>query len=541
MRVEVLLPSMGESVTEATVTNWLKSVGEMVEEDENLVEVATDKVDTEVPSPVSGKIVEIISNVDDVAQVDGMICIIETSTGSVSESVSTPKIKKDENQQMLETTEPTVQKIAVVLPSMGESVTEATVTNWLKSVGEMVEEDENLVEVATDKVDTEVPSPISGKIVEIVVDVDGIAQVDGVICYIEAMSSGSASTSSAPEEKISVKKSETINTVDTNSVATGTNSGFFTPLVKKMALVEKISTNELSNVNGTGRNGRVTKTDMESYLNNRGSAPKPNGKLVSGVTAVEGNFPHKIAPVNISYDESRVTVEKMSTMRKGIAKHMIQSIYTAPHVFSIHEVNMKSIWDWRNKIKGAFKNKYGFNLTFTHIIMEAVAKAVRSNPKINSSIQGDTIIIRHDINLGMAVGYTAKGGDNGLIVPVIKNADELTLVGIARKSAEITGKARDGKIKPDDTAGGTFTVTNVGSFGTEVGLGIINQPQVAILSLGAIIRKPVITKDDAIMVAPMMKVALCYDHRVVDGMLAGNFLQMLQTSLENFVGDDSII
>ena len=535
MRVEVQLPSMGESVQEATVTNWLKSVGDHVDEDENIVEVATDKVDTEVPSPVSGKLVEIVVNENDVAQVDGIICIIETegnaSAPTENKSTETP----------IETNKTTVGKIPVLLPSMGESVQEATVTNWLKSVGDHVDEDENLCEVATDKVDTEVPSPISGKLVEIVVNENDVAQVDGVICYIEGVSSNSATVSASSTETNSATSKAVSEPI---AVTDGSNNGFFTPLVKKMASVEGISENELTVINGTGRNGRVTKADMEMYLKNRGNAPKSvpkPAKQIVPAPAVEGNFPHKIAPVNVTYDPDRVTIEPMSTMRKGIAKHMVQSLYTAPHVFSIHEVNMKKIWDWQNKVKGAFKKKYGFNLTFTHIVMELVAKAVGQNPKINSSILGDNVIVRKDINLGMAVGYTAKDGDNGLIVPVIKHADELNLVGIAKKATELTNKAREGKIMPDDTAGGTFTVTNVGTFGTEVGLGIINQPQVAILSLGAIVKKPIVTKDDAILVAPMMKMALSYDHRVVDGMLGGNFLYTLQDLLENFQGDDSII
>jgi 2-oxoglutarate dehydrogenase E2 component (dihydrolipoamide succinyltransferase) len=525
MKVEVLLPSMGESVLEATVTNWLKEVGDTIEVDENIVEVATDKVDTEVPSPVAGKLVEITVKENEIAKVDGVICFIEVE-GEIDPPVSPEKEEKKEKPKVSKSA-----KLNVFLPSMGESVLEATLTNWLVSVGDTVNIDDNLCEVSTDKVDTEVPSPYAGKIVEILVQENEIAKVDGIICVIEgkgieAPAEASPEPVKIEEKTIAPKKveSDPIQNID---------GRFYTPLVKRIAKIENITESELSTIKGSGKNGRVNKDDLTNFLKNRGSAPDVKQTTSSPQTS--------ISPVNVTYDENRVTVTPMSTMRKGIAKHMVQSMYTAPHVFSIHEVNMKRIWDFRNSVKVQFKKKYGFNLTFTHIIMEMVAKAIRKHPRINASISGNDIIIRHDVNLGMAVGFKAKDGDNGLIVPVIKHSDELNLVGISRKATEMTDKARDSKIMPDDTAGGTFTVTNVGTFGTEVGLGIINQPQVAILALGTIVKKPIVTKDDAIMVAPMMKMALSYDHRVVDGMLAGEFLHTLQNLLENYQDDDSLV
>lgn len=545
MKFEMVLPEMGESVQEATIVKWLVGIGDLVAEDDTILEVATDKVDSEVPAPIAGKIVELRVAENDVAAIGAVVAIIEAEASGAASAAKTPaKANKSETKTETETKSSGPSRVAIELPEMGESVLEATVNNWLVAVGDMVKEDETIVEVATDKVDSEVPSPYSGKIVEICVKEGLVAKIGEPIAYIETSDSASAvsaapAAANSPTSRASVSEAAASTTASAAVIANGSNNGFFSPLVKNIAKTEGIPLAELANVQGTGSKNRLTKKDMLSYVKNRGAMP-PTAAPVAVAQGI-GNFPHAIAPVNVSYDPARVTLEPMSTMRKGIAKHMVQSLYTAPHVFSIHEVNMKRIWDWRNAVKGKFKAKYGFNLTFTHIIMELVAKAIQKNPKINSSIQGDTIIVRKDINLGMAVGFTAKDGDNGLIVPVIKNIDELKLIGVAKQAAELTNKARKLQIKPDDTAGGTFTVTNVGTFGTEVGLGIINQPQVAILSLGNIVKKPIVTKDDAIMIAPMMKMALSYDHRVVDGMLGGQFLFDLQEMLENYEGDSGIV
>ncbi len=544
MKFEMVLPEMGESVQEATIVKWLVGIGDLVAEDDTILEVATDKVDSEVPAPIAGKIVELRVAENDVAAIGAVVAIIEAEASGAASAAKTPaKANKSETKTETETKSSGPSRVAIELPEMGESVLEASVNNWLIAVGDIVSVDQTIVEVSTDKVDSEVPSPYAGKIVEICVKEGLVAKIGEPIAYIETSdaetSSPSISENSANTQRASVSEAATSTTAPAAVIANGSNNGFFSPLVKNIAKTEGIPLAELANVQGTGSKNRLTKKDMLSYVKNRGAMPPPAAPVAAAQGT--GNFPHAIAPVNVSYDPARVTLEPMSTMRKGIAKHMVQSLYTAPHVFSIHEVNMKRIWDWRNAVKGKFKVKYGFNLTFTHIIMELVAKAIQKNPKINSSIQGDTIIVRKDINLGMAVGFTAKDGDNGLIVPVIKNIDELKLIGVAKQAAELTNKARKLQIKPDDTAGGTFTVTNVGTFGTEVGLGIINQPQVAILSLGNIVKKPIVTKDDAIMIAPMMKMALSYDHRVVDGMLGGQFLFDLQEMLENYEGDSGIV
>jgi pyruvate/2-oxoglutarate dehydrogenase complex dihydrolipoamide acyltransferase (E2) component len=534
MKQEIILPEMGESVLEATVIKWLVNIGDEVKEDDSILEVATDKVDSEIPSPITGKIIELCVKEDEIAKIGSVIAYIETD--SQLEKPKTAMNKKTANSKKTMT-----NKFEFQLPEMGESVHEATVSNILKQVGDMVKEDENLLEVSTDKVDTELPSPVNGKIIEINVNENDVVKVGHVLLLIET-NEAFEQTSKIPEIKETTQEHsnslKTGRSENKKNQVIGSNNGFFSPLVKRIAKIEKISEHELSKIAGNGLNNRLTKEDILSYLKNRSNQSSQSTMTITGNT---GNFPHNIEPVRVNYDPSRVTIETMSTMRKGIAKHMVQSLYTAPHVFSIHEVNMKKIWDWRNKVKDTFKKKHNTNLTFTHIIMEMISKSIQKNPRINSSIIGDKVIIRHDINLGMAVGFTAKNGDNGLMVPVIRNIDELNLTGIAKRASELTNKVREGKVSPDDTAGGTFTVTNVGTFGTEVGLGIINQPQVAILSLGTIVKKPIVTDDNAILIAPMMKIALCYDHRVVDGMLAGNFLQTLQNLLENFDSENVII
>jgi 2-oxoglutarate dehydrogenase E2 component (dihydrolipoamide succinyltransferase) len=391
-----------------------------------------------------------------------------------------------------------------------------------------------------------VPSPVTGELVEICVKEGLVAQIGQIVAYIETdepVEISAPSTEAPVQEKSETVSVETPKKAITTIQANGTNNGVFSPLVRNIAKVEGVSNDELKRIQGSGLNDRVTKKDILSYVDMRksGAVASSTPQPVPTAQIVDGNFPHKIDPIVVNYDPNKVEVIKMSTMRKGIAKHMVQSLYTAPHVFSIHEVNMKKIWDWRNGVKGAFKAKHGFNLTFTHIIMDIVARCIQKHPRINSSIQGDHIIVHREINLGMAVGYTAKDGDNGLIVPVIRNCEEINLLGLARRANDVTHKARNLALSIDETKGGTFTVTNVGVFGTEVGLGIINQPQVAILALGTIVKKPIITADDAIAVAPMMKISMSYDHRVVDGMLAGQFLQMLQEELENFDGDQSIL
>lgn len=426
---------------------------------------------------------------------------------------------------------------------MGESVAEATLTAWLKEVGDVIEADEPVLEIATDKVDSEVPSEVDGILVEKLFDIDAVIEVGQTIAIIETESEGSAEATTAPavkeiKEEVPAAAAAVAQTVTAakDAVATPVSTGdrFYSPLVRNMAKEEGIAQAELDAIAGSGKDGRVTKDDMISYLKNRGTAsssvqattqtqaPASTPKIAQAAT--------KAAPVSVNGGDEII---EMTRMGKLIAHHMVASVQTSAHVQSFIEADVTTIWNWRKKHKDSFKAKEGENLTFTPIFMEAVAKAIRDFPMINIAVDGDRIIKRRNINLGMAAALP----DGNLIVPVIKNADQLNLVGMAKSVNDLAGRARDGKLKPDDTAGGTYTVTNVGTFGSIMGTPIINQPQVAILALGAIRKVPaVIETPDGDFIGIRMKMFLShsYDHRVVNGALGGQFVKRVADYLEGF-------
>ena len=426
-------------------------------------------------------------------------------------------------------------KFELKLPKMGESVAEATITNWVKNVGDTVEQDETIVEVATDKVDSEVPTEVSGKIIEILFQKDDVVQVGQTIAIIETEGGDAAQPTAAPaKEEVSVEKvektvtqaQETVETADFNA-----SEKFFSPLVKNIAKEEGISIAELEAINGTGKDGRITKTDILDYVKNRGSQPAAApAQQTSAPAQTVQPVASKAAPVSVNGQDEIV---EMDRMRKMIAHHMVQSIQTSAHVQSFIEVDVTNIVNWRNKIKGEFAKREGENFTFTPIFMEAVAKAIKDFPMINICVSGNQIIKRKDINIGMAAALPT----GNLIVPVVKNADRLNLVGLAKKVNELARNARDNKLKPEDIQGGTYTVTNVGTFGNVMGTPIINQPQVAILALGAIRKVPAVieTPDgDFIGIRHKMYLSHSYDHRVVDGALGGTFVRRVADYLEQF-------
>src|SRR5690606_8337766 len=379
-------------------------------------------------------------------------------------------------------------KFELKLPNMGESVAEATITNWVKNVGDTVEQDETVVEVATDKVDSEVPTEVSGKIIEILFQKDDVVQVGQTIAIIETEGSDDVTetVTATTQEDAPVEKVE--NTVKqaqeaVSSVDFGSSDKFFSPLVKNIAKEEGISIDELEKINGTGKDGRITKIDILDYVKNRGSQPAvttPQSVAIPVSSVVPAT---KAAPVSVNGQDEII---EMDRMRKMIAHHMVQSVQTSAHVQSFIEVDVTNIVNWRNKVKNTFEKREGEKLTFTPIFMEAVAKALKDFPMMNISVEGDHIIKRRNINLGMAAALP----NGNLIVPVIKNADQLNLVGMAKAVNDLADRARKGKLKPDDTQGGTYTVTNVGTFGSVFGTPIINQPQVGILALGAIRKVP---------------------------------------------------
>jgi len=447
-------------------------------------------------------------------------------------------------------------KIDLVMPKMGESIMEATILKWTKNVGDRVEEDETILEIATDKVDSEIPSPVDGVISEILFNVDDVVEVGKVIAVIstegeESSDNGHANTTQPVEsvkvaapvaETPDIPKSQPAPQPVAQPVAHAATSGsvksgdrFYSPLVKSIALKENIGQAELDSVPGTGNNGRVTKKDMITYLANRSSspavttAPQTNGQHTATPSAPAVKAPSAPA-VSVS---GNTEIVEMDRMRKLIADHMVMSKKVSPHVTSFVEADVTNLFNWRSKIKGKFAEKYGEKITFTPIFIEAVVKAVKDFPMINVSVDGNNIIVKKDVNIGMAAALPS----GNLIVPVIKNADYLNLPGLTKTVNDLANRARGNKLKPEEIQGGTFTVTNVGTFGNVMGTPIINQPQVAILALGAIRKKPAVLETehgDVIAIRQMMFMSLSYDHRVVDGFLGGSFLKRIATYLEDF-------
>ena len=430
-------------------------------------------------------------------------------------------------------------KFELKLPKMGESVAEATITSWLKEVGDTIELDEAVLEIATDKVDSEVPSEVEGVLVEKFFNVDDVVQVGQVLAVIETEGEDEiVSTPEMVEDKEEVapevisQVQQTVTTAQETIVpVASTENRFYSPLVKNIAKQEGISQAELDAIKGTGKDGRVTKNDILGYIGNKGIS-KPESQSVIKETSqpiriVETPKVEK-APVISSGDDEII---EMTRMGKIIAHHMVESVQTSAHVQSFIEADVTKIWNWRNKVKDAFMKREGENLTFTPIFMEAVAKALRDFPMMNISVQGDTIIKKKNINLGMA----ASLADGNLIVPVIKNADQLNLVGMTKQVNDLANRARANKLKPDEIQGGTYTVTNVGTFGSIMGTPIINQPQVGILALGAIRKVPAVietSEGDFIGIRYKMFLSHSYDHRVVNGALGGQFVKAVKDYLE---------
>ena len=425
----------------------------------------------------------------------------------------------------------------VELPKMGESVAEATITTWLKAVGDSIEEDEPIVEIATDKVDSEVPAPCSGTVKEILFNEGDVVEVGAVFAIIDSELNMVTDEVEQPKTESSNDEfledgDKTIekeilqpieNSINNNSEINFKNSSkFYSPLVKSIAKKENISIQELDTIVGSGANQRVTKSDILNYLNNRSGSRNNMEKEVTKTIYKES--------ISINGDDEIIAMDRM---RKMIADHMVNSVHTAPHVTSFVEADVTNLVNWRKKVKKSFEEKEGEKLTFTPIFIEAIAKALRDFPEVNSSIDGDNIIIKSNINIGMA---TALPSGN-LIVPVIKNADQLNLVGLAKSVNDLANRAKLGQLKPDEISEGTYTVSNVGTFGNVMGTPIINQPQSAILALGAIKKKPAVIETesgDLIGIRHLMFLSHSYDHRNVDGALGGMFVRKVADYLENF-------
>ena len=424
-------------------------------------------------------------------------------------------------------------KFELKLPKMGESVAEATVTNWLKNVGDTIAMDEPVLEIATDKVDSDVPSEVSGTLVEILFKVDDVVQVGQTIAIIEteggAVAAAPEVKTDAPDTLAEVAKTVEVAIETVAPADFSASNKFFSPLVKNIAKEEGISVAELEAISGSGKDGRVNKEDLLNYIKNKESLPNSQTSVVATpkVTAAPGV---QAVPVSVNGGDEIV---EMDRMRKLISGYMVASVQTSAHVQSFIEVDVTNIVKWRDKVKDAFEKREGEKLTFTPIFMEAVAKALRDFPGMNISVDGEFIIKRKNINLGMAAALP----NGNLIVPVIKNADQLNLVGMAKAVNDLGNRAKAVKLKPDDTQGGTYTVTNVGTFGSVFGTPIINQPQVGILALGAIRKVPAVietSEGDFIGIRQKMFLSHSYDHRVVDGALGGSFVKRVAEYLEAF-------
>ncbi|MCX2574253.1 dihydrolipoamide acetyltransferase family protein [Pedobacter sandarakinus] len=431
----------------------------------------------------------------------------------------------------------------LLLPKMGESVAEATVIKWVKHPGDMIGLDDTILEIATDKVDSEVPSPVAGRLVKQLFQENDVAQVGEVIAIIETEGDDDSQQNEAeptavvedvkPEPIPGIEQLPEAAPVQKSDISVGDR--FYSPLVKSIAAQENISIEELNSIKGSGAEGRLNKDDLMAYIGSKkGGAPgaisddtKSEPKQFSNAASIQASA-NKTTTTSVSGGDEII---EMDRMRKLIADHMVMSKTTSPHVTSFVEADVTNMVLWRNKVKNSFEKRENEKITFTPIFVEAVAKAIKDFPMINVSVNGSQIIKKRDINIGMAAALPS----GNLIVPVIKNADQLNLVGLTKAVNDLAGRARNSKLKPDETQGGTFTLTNVGSFGNVMGTPIINQPQVAILAVGAIKKKPAVLETehgDVIAIRHMMFLSLSYDHRVVDGSLGGMFVRRVADYLE---------
>ena len=452
--------------------------------------------------------------------------------------------------------------IEILLPKMGESVAEATITNLMVDAGASVEADDAIVEIATDKVDSEVPAPEDGVLVEWLIAEGDVVPVGAPIAKFQVGGDASetapatpapeAAPAPAPEEPTQEVVETVSAPLNTAPDRTGPSGRFYSPLVRSIASAEGISMEELESISGTGSEGRVTKKDILAYVENRGAAivssapapapaatPKPAATAKPSAPVVNvtesSHEPHpSFKSISGGYD-----IVEMDRMRKLISKHMVDSVHTSPHVTSFVEADVTAMVQWRTKNKNAFQQKYGEKLTFTPLIAEAIIKAIGDFPGVNASVDGDNIVIHKAIHLGMAAALP----NGNLIVPVIKHADQYNLQGLARQVNDLATRAREGKLGPDDISGGTYTMSNVGTFGNVMGTPIINQPQVGIIALGAIRKRPAVIETpegDVIGIRHMMFLSHSYDHRVVDGMLGGSFVRRVADYLESFSLDRPI-
>lgn len=544
-KVDVVMPKMGESVMEGTIIKWHKKEGDKVEKDEIIFEISTDKVDTEVPSPSDGVLTEIKAYEQETVEVETVVAVIETNGEAGTEEVQQKEEEKEE-EEAESTTQVGGELIDVVMPKMGESVMEGTIIKWHKKEGDKVEKDEIIFEISTDKVDTEVPSPEDGTLAEIVHGENETVEVEQVVARI-SKSGGVVKKDKKKEEpkeepkqekkeeKEAPAKEEKQERPAAQQQSKPKGSRFYSPVVMNIAQAEDIGYEELENIEGTGINGRVSKKDVLAYLEDRksGKAAKPGKKKAD--TSGSQLLPEGEEPKSAGVSREGSEAIPMDNIRKRIMYHMVNSRDTSVHVTAVLEVDMSKVHNFLKANKEKIQEREGVKLTYMAFISYAVIKALKEHPYVNATIDEDNeqILLKKFINLGIAVAVEP----NGLIVPNIKNADDMNIKGLAKAIANVSHKSRNKGLMPDDIMDGTFTITNYGVFGSLFGTPIINQPEVGILGVGAVTKKPVVVSadgQDTIAIKPMMYLSLSHDHRLVDGMLGGLFLKTIKDTLENF-------
>jgi len=551
MPTDVIMPQMGESIFEGTITKWLKQPGEKVTRDEPLFEISTDKVDAEIPAPATGVLKEIKVQSGATVQVNTVVAVIDES-GKAAASAPAPTAASPAptpappaqptggatTPAAPAPSTPSGPATHIVMPQMGESIFEGTITKWLKQVGDKVTRDEPLFEISTDKVDAEIPAPASGILSEIRVQAGNTVQVNAVVGVIggSGVAAPPAPAPAAPKPVAAAPQQPSTPAPQPVAAQAATSEADedrvrSSPLVRKLAAENNV---DLRQVQGTGGGGRITKEDIAAFIERAKAAPRPAAPAAVPTAAAPASQVAAVAgtPAN-KFAGAPGLIEPMSVMRKKISEHMVMSKRTSAHVHGIFEIDMTRITKIREKMKNRFQEATGLKLTFTPFFVKAVAHAVRVWPIMNSSVEGENIHYKRDVNIGIAVAL-----DWGLIVPVIKHADELSFVGVQRAVTDLGERARTKKLKPEDVQGGTFTITNPGIFGAKFGLPIISQPQVAIMGVGGIMKKPVVITDkegnDNIAIRSMMHLSIGYDHRIIDGAVADQFMVVVKNYLENW-------